>query len=94
MCDMDLLMIVLRSCPHPSALARTHNIAYMISGLIRAAASAISGVVYSYGSSHGISGLAWWIMSMISASACLLGSRIEEGNGHEIQLAGDAEDDS
>lgn len=64
----------------------------MISGLIRAAASALSGILYSFGSSHGISGLAWWIMSLISTLACLLSSKIEEGDGHEIQLAGDSED--
>ncbi|KAF0319283.1 major facilitator superfamily transporter [Colletotrichum asianum] len=85
------LVLTNLSSPHPSALARTHSSAFLLTGLVRSATSSIAGVVYSYGSSHNITGLVWWIASAVAAVGCLNSRIVKEGNGHEIWLTGDTE---
>ncbi|OHW99224.1 major facilitator superfamily transporter [Colletotrichum incanum] len=86
------LVLTNLSSPHPSALARTHSSAFLLSGLVRSATSAIAGIVYSYGSSHNITGLVWWIASAVAALGCMNSRIVKEGNGHEIWLTGDPEE--
>ncbi|KAK1674903.1 hypothetical protein BDP55DRAFT_694303 [Colletotrichum godetiae] len=85
------LVLTNLSSPHPSALARTHSSAFLLSGLIRSATSSIAGIVYSYGSSHNITGLVWWIASGVAVLGVLNSRIVNEGNGHEIWLSGDTE---
>ncbi|KAK1711856.1 hypothetical protein BDP67DRAFT_545110 [Colletotrichum lupini] len=85
------LVLTNLSSPHPSALARTHSSAFLLSGLMRSATSSIAGIVYSYGSSHNITGLVWWIASGVAVLGCLNSRIVNEGNGHEIWLTGDTE---
>lgn len=80
-----------RSSPHPTALARTHSIAFMTTGIVRTVSAVAAGIVYGYGSSHKITELAWWIMSAVAVSGCLLSQVVREGNGHEIWFTGDEE---
>ncbi|KAK6218510.1 major facilitator superfamily transporter [Colletotrichum tabaci] len=85
------LVLTNLSSPHPSALARTHSSAFLLSGLVRSATSAIAGVLYSYGSSHNITGLAWWVAGAFAVLGCWNSRIVKEGNGHEIWLTGDVE---
>ncbi|KAL0932752.1 major facilitator superfamily transporter [Colletotrichum truncatum] len=85
------LVLTNLSSPHPSALARTHSSAFLLTGLVRSATSSIAGVIYSYGSSHNITGLVWWIASGVAALGCLNSRIVKEGSGHEIWLTGDTE---
>ncbi|KAG7067966.1 major facilitator superfamily transporter, partial [Colletotrichum scovillei] len=85
------LVLTNLSSPHPSALARTHSSAFLLSGLMRSATSSIAGIVYSFGSSHNITGLVWWIASGVAVLGCLNSRIVDEGNGHEIWLTGDTE---
>ncbi|TKW52143.1 putative membrane protein [Colletotrichum tanaceti] len=85
------LVLTNLSSPHPSALARTHSSAFLLSGLVRSATSAIAGVLYSYGSSHNMTGLVWWIAGAVAVLGCWNSRNVKEGNGHEIWLTGDVE---
>ncbi|OHF03975.1 hypothetical protein CORC01_00837 [Colletotrichum orchidophilum] len=85
------LVLTNLSSPHPSALARTHSSAFLLSGLVRSATSSIAGIVYSYGSSHNITGLVWWTASGVAILGCLNSRIVQEGNGHEIWLTGDTD---
>lgn len=80
-----------RSSPHPTALARTHSIAFMTTGIVRTVSAVAAGIVYGYGSAHNTTELAWWILSVVAISGCLLSQVVREGNGHEIWLTGDEE---
>ncbi|OLN96879.1 putative membrane protein YCR023C-like protein 5 [Colletotrichum chlorophyti] len=85
------LVLTNLSSPHPSALARTHSSAFLLSGLMRSVTSSAVGIIYSYGSSHNMTGLVWWIASGVAILGCLNSRVVREGNGHEIWLAGDTE---
>ncbi|TDZ16052.1 putative membrane protein [Colletotrichum orbiculare MAFF 240422] len=85
------LVLTNLSSPHPSALARTHSSAFLLTGLVRSATSSLAGVIYSYGSSHNMTGLVWWIASGVAALGCLNSRIVKEGNGHEIWMTGDME---
>ncbi|KAF6793406.1 major facilitator superfamily transporter [Colletotrichum sojae] len=85
------LVLTNLSSPHPSALARTHSFAFMLTGLVRSATSSAAGIIYSYGSSHNMTGLVWWIASAVAAIGCINSRIVKEGNGHEIWLTGDSE---
>lgn len=80
-----------RSSPHPSALARTHSISFVATGLVRSVVAATAGVVYAYGSSHNMTGLVWWIASGIAMIAWVMSQWGREENGHSIRLVGDEE---
>lgn len=63
----------------------------MLTGLVRSATSSAAGIIYSYGSSHNMTGLVWWIASAVAAIGCVNSRIVKEGNGHEIWLTGDSE---
>ncbi|OHW94715.1 major facilitator superfamily transporter [Colletotrichum incanum] len=85
------LMLIRLASPHPSALARTHSIAFVTSGAGRALGSALSALVYSYGTSHSFTGLAFWLSAVVSVCVCCMSLACREGNGHEVWLSGDEE---
>lgn len=78
-------------CPHPSALARTHSISYVASGVGRAVGSSLGALVYSYGTSHSFTGLAFWSAAAVAVCVCCLAMACKQGDGHEIWLDGDEE---
>lgn len=79
------------ACPHPSALARTHSISYVASGVSRAVGASLGALVYSYGTSHSFTGLAFWSAAAVAVCVCCLAMLCKEGDGHEIWLDGDEE---
>ncbi|OLN93938.1 putative membrane protein YCR023C-like protein 7 [Colletotrichum chlorophyti] len=83
------LVLINLASPHPSALARTNSISYLLTAIVRATASVVSAWVYSYGSAHGLTGLAWWLAGVVSVGGCLINLICQEGNGLEIWLSGD-----
>lgn len=80
------------SSPHPSALGRTHSVTFFVTMAVRAAASAFSGNLYAYGSTHNLSGLVFWLSSIVSILGVVLSPFVKEGDGHEIKLPGDEDD--
>ncbi|KZL81173.1 major facilitator superfamily transporter [Colletotrichum incanum] len=86
-----MLRLVLSSTPHPSALSRTHAIAFIATGVTRSLTSAMSGVIYAYGSSHHMTGLAFWINVFVAMIGCIISRFAREENGHSIRLPGEEE---
>ncbi|KAG8167464.1 hypothetical protein KVR01_003153 [Diaporthe batatas] len=85
------LMLTRLVCPHPSALARTNSISYVGSGLGRALGASLGALVYSYGTSHSFTGLAFWSAAAVGVCTCCLAMWCKQGDGHEIWLDGDEE---
>ncbi|KAH8743292.1 major facilitator superfamily domain-containing protein [Diaporthe sp. PMI_573] len=85
------LMLTRLVCPHPSALARTNSISYVGSGLGRALGSSLGALVYSYGTSHSFTGLAFWSAAAVGVCTCCMAMACKQGDGHEIWLDGDEE---
>lgn len=77
------------ACPHPSALARTHSIAFFFSMVTRAGSTALAGAVLGYGTSHNFTGLVFWGCAAVAMLGTCLNSFLSEGTGHEIWLPGD-----
>ncbi|OHW95278.1 major facilitator superfamily transporter [Colletotrichum incanum] len=85
------LVLTNGSTPHPSALSRTHAIAFIATGVTRSLTSAMSGVIYAYGSSHHMTGLAFWINVFVAMIGCIISRFAREENGHSIRLPGEEE---
>ncbi|KAI1324494.1 MFS general substrate transporter [Xylariaceae sp. FL0255] len=86
------IVLTNNASPHPTALGRTHSAAEMVCSFTRTISPFVAGLFFAYGSTHGIVGLPWWIMSVITVLACVLSFYVNEGDGHEIKLDGDDED--
>ncbi|KAJ4386825.1 hypothetical protein N0V93_009723 [Gnomoniopsis smithogilvyi] len=85
----SLTVLINAACPHPSALARTHSIAYFLSMVTRAGSTALAGALLGYGTSHNLTGLVFWGCAVVALLGALLNPFLREGTGHEIQLPGD-----
>jgi hypothetical protein len=83
------LVLTNLSSPHPSALGRTHSINFFMCMAIRASSSALAGELFAFGSTHNLSGIVFWINSVVSFGGIILTRFIEEGDGCEMKLEGD-----
>ncbi|CCF44541.1 hypothetical protein CH063_13908 [Colletotrichum higginsianum] len=84
-------VLINAACPHPSALARTHSIAFFSSMATRAGSTALAGALLGYGTSHNLTGLVFWGCAAVAALGACLNPFLTEGTGHEIRLPGDDE---
>ncbi|KAI6354540.1 hypothetical protein MCOR25_008567 [Pyricularia grisea] len=82
-------VLINSACPHPSALARTHSVAFVLSTATRAGSTALGGALLGYGAAHNITGLVFWLCAALAALGSCLNPFLKEGSGHEIRLAGD-----
>jgi len=64
----------------------------MLASLTRTVSPALGGLVFSYWSVHGVTGMVFWLMSLTAVTGCILSMFVYEGNGHEIRLEGDDEE--
>ncbi|KAI1364325.1 major facilitator superfamily domain-containing protein [Xylaria arbuscula] len=87
------IVLTNNASPHPSALGRTHSTAEMVNSFTRTISPLAAGLFYSYGSAHGVVGIPWWLMSVVTIVACIMSLFVFEGNGHEIKLEGDESDE-
>jgi hypothetical protein len=86
--------ILVNNCsPHPSVLGTVHGIGQSVSSAARTIGPMVGGVVYGFGLNKGIIGLVWWALSGVAICACLTSLTVKEGDGHEIWLEGDKEDE-
>ncbi|EHA50189.1 hypothetical protein MGG_03427 [Pyricularia oryzae 70-15] len=82
-------VLINSACPHPSALARTHSVAFVISTATRAGSTALAGALLGYGAAHNVTGLVFWLCAALAALGSCLNPFLREGSGHEIRLPGD-----
>ncbi|KAM0254710.1 hypothetical protein ACHAQJ_006491 [Trichoderma viride] len=86
--------ILVNNCsPHPSVLGTVHGLGQSVSSAARSIGPMVGGVVYGFGLNKGIIGLVWWALSSVAICACLTSLMVKEGDGHEIWLDGDIEDE-
>ncbi|KAL7942125.1 major facilitator superfamily domain-containing protein [Trichoderma barbatum] len=87
-------VILVNNCsPHPSVLGTVHGLGQSVSSAARTIGPMVGGVVYGFGLNKGIIGLVWWGLSGVAICACLTSLAVKEGDGHEIWLEGDEEDE-
>jgi hypothetical protein len=87
--------ILINNCsPHPSVLGTIHGLGQSVSSGARTVGPMIGGVVYGLGLNQGVVGLVWWALSCIGVCCCLSSLLVKEGDGHEIWLEGDEDDDA
>ena len=87
--------ILVNNCsPHPSVLGTVHGLGQSVSSAARTIGPMVGCVVYGFGLNRGVVGLVWWCLSGVAVCACLSSLLVREGDGHEIWLDGDEDDDS
>lgn len=87
-------VILINNCsPHPSVLGTIHGLGQSVSCGARSLGPVIGGFVYGLGLNNGVVGLAWWVLSAVGVCTCLASLLVREGDGHEIWLEGDEEEE-
>ncbi|OAQ74798.1 MFS transporter [Purpureocillium lilacinum] len=87
-------VILVNNCsPHPSVLGTVHGISQSVSSAARTIGPMVGGVVYGFGLSNGVVGLVFWALACDAICACLASLLVKEGDGHEIWLEGDEQDE-
>lgn len=86
-------ILVNNASPHPSVLGTIHGIGQSVSSAMRCFGPVIGGYLYGVGLRMGVVGLAWWIMAVWAAVGALAALRVREGDGHEIWLEGEKEEE-
>lgn len=88
------MAILVNNCsPHPSVLGTFHGLAQTCSSAARTLGPVLCGFLYGVGLAHGVVGGVWWGLSLWAAMGWLTSWLLKEGDGHEIWLEGDEEDD-
>lgn len=85
--------ILVNNCtPHPSVLGTIHGIGQSVSSFARSTGPILGGLVYGFGLSHGVVGIVFWGLSAVAVCNIAVSRFVREGDGHEIWLEGDVEE--
>ncbi|KAI1751393.1 major facilitator superfamily domain-containing protein [Xylaria castorea] len=86
--------ILLNNCtPHPSILGTVHGLGQSVSSLARTIGPIAGGWLYGLGLNHGFVAGVFWGLAGIAVAGVVVSFWVNEGDGHEIWLEGDNEDD-
>ncbi|KAK0707600.1 major facilitator superfamily domain-containing protein [Lasiosphaeris hirsuta] len=86
--------ILVNNCtPHPSVLGTVHGIGQTVSSFARTLGPVLCGFLYGLGLSHGVIGAVWWGLSTVAIGGVMASLFVREGDGHEIWLEGDDDDE-
>ncbi|KAM5352427.1 hypothetical protein ACJ41O_005150 [Fusarium nematophilum] len=86
--------ILVNNCsPHPSVLGTIHGLGQSVGSAARTVGPMIGGVIYGFGLNKGMVGLVWWLLSCVGICGILASLLVKEGDGHEIWLEGDEDED-
>ncbi|KAI0540594.1 major facilitator superfamily domain-containing protein [Xylaria digitata] len=86
--------ILVNNCtPHPSVLGTVHGLGQSTSSLARTIGPVAGGWLYGLGLSHGLVGGVFWGMAGVAMAGVIFSFWVREGDGHEIWLEGDEEDE-
>jgi len=84
--------ILMNNCsPHPSVLGTIHGIGQSANSAAKTIGPTLGGWLYGLGLSHGMVGLAFWVLAFMSVCTITASNWVREGDGHEIRLEGDDE---
>lgn len=87
-------MILINNCsPHPSVLGTIHGIAQSVSCASRTVGPVLGGWGYGKGLQVGIVGAVWWALAVVAAVGWFFSGLVREGDGHEIWLEGEKEEE-
>ncbi|CAD6590031.1 MAG: hypothetical protein ASARMPRED_004532 [Alectoria sarmentosa] len=87
-------IILINNCsPHPSVLGTIHGVAQSVSSASRTIGPVLGGWGYGKGLQVGIVGAVWWALAVVAALGWLLSGLVREGDGHEIWLEGEKEEE-
>ncbi|AEO64507.1 uncharacterized protein THITE_2110696 [Thermothielavioides terrestris NRRL 8126] len=87
--------ILVNNCsPHPSVLGTIHGIGQSVSSFARTMGPMLCSYWYGVGLAKGVVGAVFWGLSGVAALNVLASLRVREGDGHEIWLEGDEDDEA
>ncbi|KAK6222944.1 hypothetical protein LQW54_000756 [Pestalotiopsis sp. IQ-011] len=86
--------ILVNNCtPHPSVLGTVHGMGQSISSLARTIGPVLCGYLYGLSLNYGAVGSVFWGLAGVAGLGIVASFWVKEGDGHEIWLPGDAEDE-
>ena len=86
--------ILVNNCsPHPSVLGTVHGVGQSVSSFARTVGPVVCGYLYGKGLAKGVVGAVFWGLSGVGVCAVVASLMVHEGDGHEIWLEGDDEDE-
>ncbi|KAM0795437.1 major facilitator superfamily domain-containing protein [Usnea florida] len=87
-------IILINNCsPHPSVLGTIHGIAQSVSSASRTVGPLVGGWGYGKGLQVGVVGAVWWALAGVAGVGWVLSGLVREGDGHEIWLEGEREEE-
>ncbi|KAF2755725.1 MFS general substrate transporter [Pseudovirgaria hyperparasitica] len=86
-------ILINNNCPHPSRLGSMHGIGQSVSAGTRTVGPVVFGWLLGRGLEVGIVGLAFWVLSAVSVLGAWVATVVREGDGHEIWLEGEKEEE-
>lgn len=87
-------VILVNNCsPHPSVLGTIHGIAQSVSSASRTVGPVLGGWGYGEGVRVGVVGAVWWALAVVAGVGWVVSGLVREGDGHEIWLEGEKEED-
>ncbi|KAF2152937.1 MFS transporter [Myriangium duriaei CBS 260.36] len=87
-------ILVNNACPHPSVLGTVHGLGQSASSLTRTFGPLLGGLAYGHGLKAGVVGAVFWAMATWAMLGFAAGTKVREGDGHEILLEGEEKDGS
>ncbi|KAF9882224.1 major facilitator superfamily transporter [Colletotrichum karsti] len=86
--------ILINNCtPHPSVLGTIHGLGQSVSSAARTIGPVLCGYLYGQGLANGVVGAVWWGLAGVAVLGVLASWVVWEGDGHEIILDGDEEEE-
>ncbi len=86
--------ILVNNCtPHPSVLGTVHGIGQSVSSFAGTVGPVLAGFLYGKGLAAGVVGAVFWGLSAVAVGTVVGSLFVREGDGHEIWLEGDEEDE-
>lgn len=86
-------ILINNACPHPSVLGTIHGLGQSVSSLMRTVGPIGAGLSYGAGLRAGVVGAVFWGMAGWALLGFFAGQRVRDGDGHEIFLEGEQEDE-
>ncbi|KAI2466670.1 MFS general substrate transporter [Annulohypoxylon bovei var. microspora] len=86
--------ILVNNCtPHPSVLGSVHGLGQSVSSFARTLGPVLCGWLYGLGLSRGLIGGVFWGLAGVAVGGLLVSVFVREGDGHEIWLEGDEDEE-